>query len=193
MTLYRMFDASRPPAEPFPGCYAVAGYIGGNTPHVWTLAEWQRFGHLRQLPIWVADLRPTGLSAYGQAHAAVSAAEDLGWAPNRHERRAIGLDLETAEVPDFVAVFAEVLHLAGFSCWPYGSAAFLFANPTEDGYWVAEYPGPGPVIRYPGEDVVAHQYAADVAWRDGAVDLSVISGAGLEHLGRGPRRLASAP
>ena len=49
----KMFDASTPPSSAPPGYHAVAGYIGGDTPHVWTDAEWKRFGRLRKLPIWV--------------------------------------------------------------------------------------------------------------------------------------------
>jgi hypothetical protein len=188
MTLARMFDAAFPPAEPFPGCEAVAGYVGGNTPHVWTLEEWQRFANLRQLPIWVRDTRTGALSAASQGMKAAEAAIGLGWKPHAHNRRAIVLDLETAIVPEWVKAFADVLHLNGFSCWPYGSADFIFNDPTEDGYWVASYPGPGPVIGYPGEDVEAHQYAAGVAWEGGQVDLSVIDAEALSHLGVGPRR-----
>jgi hypothetical protein len=44
----KMFDASTPPASAPPGYRAVAGYIGGDTPHVWTGAEWRRFGKLRK-------------------------------------------------------------------------------------------------------------------------------------------------
>src|SRR5258706_15218366 len=48
----KMFDASVPPASAPAGYRAVAGYIGGDTPHVWTKAEWRRFDQLPQLPIW---------------------------------------------------------------------------------------------------------------------------------------------
>ncbi len=190
MTLYRMFDASTPPAEPYPGCAAVAGYIGGNTPHVWTLAEWQRFAALRQLPIWVAGLGAGSKSSVQQGAEAVRKALSLGWRAHAHDRRAIVCDMETAVNPAFLAGFAAVLHSSGFSCWPYGSQAFIFNDPAEDGYWVASYPGPGPNLAFPGERAVAHQYAAEVPWQGGAVDLSVVSGSGLAHLGRGPRRAA---
>jgi hypothetical protein len=53
----KMFDARVPPASAPAGYRAVAGYIGGDTPHVWTDDEWKRFGSLPKLPIWVADLR----------------------------------------------------------------------------------------------------------------------------------------
>jgi hypothetical protein len=49
----KMFDARVPPASAPAGYRAVAGYIGGDTPHVWTDAEWKRFGSLPKLPIWV--------------------------------------------------------------------------------------------------------------------------------------------
>lgn len=34
--LFKMFDAAYPPATAPAGCSIAAGYIGGNTPHVWT-------------------------------------------------------------------------------------------------------------------------------------------------------------
>src|SRR6266704_1413268 len=119
MTLYQMFDAAFPPATPFPGCHAVAGYIGGNTPHVWTLPEWQRFGQLRQLPILVAGFTAAFGGPEEQACKAVQAALDLGWRPHLEHRRAIVLDMETSDDPAFVTAFAGKLHLDGFSCWPY--------------------------------------------------------------------------
>jgi hypothetical protein len=186
-----MFDASRPPARPFPGCAAVAGYIGGDTPHVWTLEEWNQAsnnGALRQLPIWVASWA-IHESPFTQGRQAVNAAVALGWHPHHEERRVIALDLETAVHPEFVSDFAREVHLAGFGVWVYGSESTVFGNPAEQGYWVAAYPGPGPVLDFPEGHAVAHQYAAEVPWLAGAVDLSVISEHALQYLGRGPRRL----
>src|SRR5258708_14891264 len=60
----KMFDASEPPAPAPAGYRAVAGYIGGDTPHVWTDAEWRRFARLHKLPTWVRAT-PTE----GNAHA----------------------------------------------------------------------------------------------------------------------------
>ena len=183
MTLDRMFDASAPPEKPYPGCTAVAGYIGGNTPHEWTLEEWQRFADLRQLPIWVFGLG--GLSARTQGIEAASRARALGWKPHAHDRRAIVLDMETSEDGAFVAAFAAAVHQEGYSCWPYGSRSTIYSDPTEDGVWVALYDG-----QFSMEDLphaVAHQVAPNVPWDATAVDLSVISAGALHHLGRGPR------
>jgi hypothetical protein len=192
MTLYRMFDAAYPPVQPYPGCAAVAGYIGGNTPHVWTAAEWDRFAHLRQLPIWTGygDPRP----AAEQARAAVDAMLALGWKADLppgtlEHRRVVVLDEETSTDATFVGTFGAVMHLNGFGCWPYGSESTLFALPVLDGRWMALYDSTARLENH-ARRVVAHQYAAGVPWEGGQVDLSVISGQGLAHLGRGPRRPA---
>lgn len=187
--LERMFDAAFPPDEPVAGCAAAAGYLGGDTPHVWTGAEWNAAtarGRLRMLPIWVS----AGIlvNPRAQARDAAAAAVALGWQPHHQVRRVIGLDMETEIDPQFVAAFGGTLHELGFGCWPYGSESTIFGNPAIDGYWVAAYPGPGPVVTFPGEHVVAHQYAADVHTLGGLVDMSVITKAALEHLGRGPRK-----
>src|SRR5260221_11947368 len=86
----KMFDASVPPASAPAGYRAVAGYIGGDTPHVWTKAEWRRFHQLPQLPIWVRSNPP---QVDAQAHA-------LGPLPRLHPPRGpprvpLALDLET--------------------------------------------------------------------------------------------------
>ena len=42
-----MWDASTPPASVPGGPWdAAAGYIGGDTPHIWTVAEWRHLGGL---------------------------------------------------------------------------------------------------------------------------------------------------
>jgi hypothetical protein len=67
----KMFDARVRPASAPAGYRAVAGYIGGDTPHVWTDAEWKRFGSLPKLPIWVrsdpAEVRAEP-DAFGALH-----------------------------------------------------------------------------------------------------------------------------
>jgi hypothetical protein len=185
VTLYQMFDAAFPPANPFPGCHAVAGYIGGNTPHVWTLEEWQRFGRLRQLPIWVASpSEGPGTQAMNAAAAAIS----LGWRPHLEHRRAIVLDMETSTDAAFVTAFADELHHDGFSCWPYGSASTIYSDPSADGYWVADWDLVATLEQFP--KIMAHQFQAEIPLGQTTVDLSVLSGEGLLHLGRGPRHAA---
>jgi hypothetical protein len=185
-----MFDAAFPPPEPYPGCQAVAGYIGGRTPHVWTLAEWQRFGRLRQLGIWVADLRPGAPSARPQGQMAVRAAIALGWRPFARHRRAIVIDMELSEDAQFTADFAGEVRKGGFACWPYGSKSAIYSDPAMDGYWVADWDLVAGLEKMP--HAVAHQYRAEVPFAGTKVDLSVLSGEGYARLGRGPRRLVAA-
>jgi hypothetical protein len=181
--LYHMFDAAFPPLEPYPGCQAVAGYIGGNTPHVWTPEEWLRFRHLRQLGIWVADLSS---SAEVSGKAAAEAAKRLGWKAHAKARRTIVLDLEMAVNTDWVNTYADAVHKAGYWTWVYGSQSTVVENPARAGYWIASWNGVPSVERMP--HVVAHQYSAEVTWAGGTVDLSVLAGEAWPHLGFGPRR-----
>jgi hypothetical protein len=177
MTLTRCFDASLQIPELAPdGCEAVLGYIGGNAAHVWTVAEWDRFGHLRQFPCWVADL---GSSATKQAADAVGAAKRLGW----HETRAIVADLESASDLSWWDEWAgEVSKLHYEPTW-YGSASVAGVY-TAKFKWVAEFDNDPDLP----EGWAAKQYAANVEVPGGVVDLSVISSGLIAHGGVGARR-----
>lgn len=56
--------------------------------------------------------------------------------------------------------------------WPTIRQAFAAANVPEPHYWVAAYPGPGPVL-IPG--AVAHQYASPSTGSPGNYDVSVVA------------------
>lgn len=148
----KMFDASTPPASAPQGYRAVAGYIGGDTPHVWTDAEWRRFGKLRKLPIWVRS-NPTQVDAEADSFAALERLFEL----KIPRGTTVALDLETAVDADYVRMFHRVMRWAGFYVWVYGSASTVFRNPEADGYWVADYAGKGPFM-YPHKMVKATQY-----------------------------------
>ena len=183
VSLYQMFDAAYPPSSPYPGCQAVAGYIGGNTPHVWTAAEWQRFGHLRQFPIWTgyAEANPTH---HGKQ--AVAAMQALGWAAGRPNRRAVIVDEETEVNAAWIDAFAAVVWAAGYQTFIYGSLATVLDNPPKEGYLVADWNDVPAVPPY--AHVIGHQYKPNVAWDGTQVDLSVISEEMLVHGGQGPRK-----
>src|SRR6266700_5256935 len=110
----KMFDASTPPASAPHGYRAVAGYIGGDTPHVWTDAEWRRFGRLRKLPIWVRS-NPAAVKAETDAFGALERLFEL------HVPRGVtvALDLETAVNGDYVRTFHRVMKRAGVFDWVY--------------------------------------------------------------------------
>lgn len=180
------FDAAFPPAAAYPGCQVVAGYIGGNTPHVWSLAEWLRFSSLRQIPIWVANLNPGAASGTAQGQAAAAAAHALGWKDHAANPRAIVLDMETWINPGFVTSFAQAVHAAGYITWVYGSASTVIHDPACGGYWAASWDGIETLENMP--NVVGHQYKADVSYQGTQVDLSVWAGSAWDHMGYGPRR-----
>jgi hypothetical protein len=148
----KMFDASQPPASAPPGYRAVAGYIGGDTPHVWTEAEWRRFGTLHKLPIWVRS-DPESVDAEADAFGALERLYEL-----RVPRGiTVVMDLETAVDTGYVHKFHSVMRWAGFYAWVYGSASTVFKNPAADGYWVADWAGIGPFM-YRHHMVKATQY-----------------------------------
>lgn len=186
MTLVQMFDAAYPPAAPYPGCAAVAGYIGGNTPHTWARAEWGRFRGLAQLPIWVGYQEGNPVLHAG---AAAVAARSLGWrAFHQPEWRAIVLDREAELDEPWIAAFGHELQREGFLCWPYNSYSVLAAGGDPPGYsiWLPTWNDVRTVPPYP--NVVAAQFAHDVAWDGTHVDLSVVESAVLGSFGYGPRQ-----
>src|SRR5579859_4457021 len=135
-TPYLMQDSSVPTYGLLPGYRAVAGYIGGDTPHVWTAEEWGRFGRAPKLPIFVRSTpgdraagEADGLAALGQLYAL------------RVPRGvAVAYDKETDISPRQVAGFRSVLEWAGFNVWLYGSAPGVFEMPALN-YWPAEWTG----------------------------------------------------
>jgi hypothetical protein len=182
MTLTLGFDASSPPAAAYPNAGAVLGYIGGNTPHVWTVAEWLRFQHLRQFPIWVGYQESDPAE---HAREAVDAMERLGWTPHANTRRAVIVDEETQVDGPWINTFAQGILDGGYVTIVYESLAVLLDNPHRTGVWVADWNN---VPQLPeGFPVIGCQYRANVAWENTQVDLSVLSDAMIIHGGYGPR------
>jgi hypothetical protein len=104
MTARWMYDAAFPPVRP-PRWYAVAGYIGGDTPHVWTADEWHAQPAGRRLPIWTADNRLNSpASAAADAPLILAKLEELGVPPGV----AVGLDGETRIFPAYLEELDEL-------------------------------------------------------------------------------------
>lgn len=182
MTLHLMFDASSPPSSPYPGSHAVAGYIGGMTPHEWDAAEWQPFSQLAQFPIWVDD---PAVSAAVQGETAARRALAFGWTALGVPRRAVVYDIETERAPARVDDFANSVWAAGYETVVYGSESTLLASKPKEGRWIALYNGQANIPPDPG--AIGHQYRADVPWDNTRVDLSVITDEMMRHAGYGPR------
>lgn len=190
MTIYQGYDASRPPRQPYPGARWAGGYIGGATPHVWTLDEWNHAitrpdgSHLRSLPFWVLERGTDAPSPASQARAAAAAAVALGWRAHSRPLRQIAIDRETWEVSHLVRAFAAELLTLGFVGLDYGSAGTLHADPSGLPEFVAHYDvPPGPFT----DKQVAFQYRAGVPYLGTTVDLDVCGGPCWDHMGRGPR------
>lgn len=185
MTLVRMFDAAFPPATGYPGAEAVAGYIGGRTPHIWTRAEWARFVGLYQLPIWTADFTQDPARS---ADAAADAAEALGWIAHHADVwRAIVVDGEDIIDEPWIRAFGRELQVRGFLCWPYLSLSALAGDPAGFQVWLADWDGFAG-LEGPQPEVLAHQYRPNVPWGGTKVDLSVVAAAVLPSFGIGARQ-----
>ena len=183
--MFRSFDASTPPQTAPPGCQAVCGYLGGDTPHVWTLEEWQRFAHLRQAGIWVYA---QGSSPRLAGELAAQSARSLGWAPNHSPSRVIWLDMELANDPAWQIQFTSAVFSGGFSTGTYRSLSSLEAggDPHSIGEWIAEWNGIPAVEPIPR--VVGHQYLANQPWEHTEVDYSVFDQDMWRRFGVGPRK-----
>src|SRR6266545_4283956 len=130
----RMWDAAFPPASP-PPWEAVAGYIGGNTPHVWTDQEWARQPARWRLPIFT---RSTGGDPNTDAAQAVRWLRAHGVPPGV----CVALDYETRIDPDYLRVFDWIIQQAGYLTLLYGTRRTVVQNPRPSGgYWVAEWTG----------------------------------------------------
>ncbi len=178
----KVFDAAYPPQSAPPGCAGVLGYIGGaRATRVWTVAEWQRFGHLRQYPCWVPRV---GDDPAAEAHGAVAAALRLGWAAHEQFTRVIVGDLETGIDAAWWAAFADEVDAAGFAAVAYGSLSTVLLNAAVD-VWAASWDDLPELL--PGQTIRAKQDQAAVPFGGTQIDLSVIDEWLLARGGIGPR------
>jgi hypothetical protein len=183
VSLLHGFDAAYPPVKPYPNTQVAAGYIGGNTPHVWTLAEWLRFKDLLQLPIWTGFHEDDPV---GHAKQACAAAHAHGWAPHAVARRVIALDQEVFNWT-WATAFAVECEKLGYAVMPYASLSTLLGKVPAGflGIWTADWDN---VQKLPTNiPVLGAQYHGPVSWSGTQVDLDVFSSALAGHLGHGPR------
>jgi peptidoglycan hydrolase-like protein with peptidoglycan-binding domain len=123
--------------DPLPDADGYAFYIGGDTPHVYTLPEVvslkAKYRYL--LPIFVRS-NPPGPGAASDVVAAVIRLRTIG-AP---AGCLVALDSETSIDAAYVRAFFAGLKLAGYVLIDYGSQAFVMGNKNPDGYyWGADW------------------------------------------------------
>jgi hypothetical protein len=173
MALRRMFDAAYPASvlhQGVPAWEVVAGYIGGNTPHVWTDAEWDtltgKAGARFRLPIFT---RSHDGDPNADARAAVSWLRTHGVPPDC----CVALDFETRVDAAYLRAFDWIVQQAGYLTMLYGSRDYVLRNPKPSGgYWVADYTGQAHL--YPGS--AATQWSGSGPF-GGAYDPNVVADA----------------
>ena len=183
MSYPKVFDAAVPPETAPAGFAGAMGYIGGNTPHVWTPAEWRRFEHLSQFPVWVPNLTA---DAGAQGVAAANAMKKLGWAAFLPEpdRRVLIIDLEAAQVPAFYRNMAISVEAEGFVPVAYGSLSTVLENAAS--HVIAAHWDVIPVIP-PGQTLHGLQYEANIPFGSTMLDYSVFDAWLFARGGRGAR------
>lgn len=159
----RMYDAAFPPASP-PDVDAVAGYIGGNTPHVWTGAEWARQKARYRLPIFVRS---------HDGDPVADANFSLNWLRNHKVPKGstLALDYETRVDATYLRAFDAVIVRGGYKTMVYGSRSFVLQNPKPSGgYWTATWNN----IPHLDPGAAATQYGGDTTLGK-PYDLSVVA------------------
>ena len=128
------YDAAWPPAPP-PATDGVCGYIGGDTPHVWTAGDWRSQTARYRLPIWVRS-NPQAVNPTADAAACAAALRAIG-AP---KDTLVALDSETAIDAGWTQLFVDVLNVESWPVIDYGSQSTVFGNDNPDGYyWGADW------------------------------------------------------
>lgn len=171
VTLRWMYDASVPPANP-PRLYCVAGYIGGNTPHVWTLEEWRNMPSPYGMPIFTASDREDSNAAAIIDAATISAQlVALGVAPDK----TVVVDIETRVYDNYLDELNE--RLTNWRLMAYGSVSTLVGNiKPRGGWWGAHWTDniETGIDAVESGEFLAMQWADDVMLGK-PYDLSVIS------------------
>jgi hypothetical protein len=153
-----MYDAAYPPKNP-PHWHVCAGYIGGDTPHVWSKAEWDAQWAPRRLPIWTAANRSDTAQA-----AEADAGEILRRLHNLGVPRGCSVvaDTEMLVYSAYITTLDRLVHQGGYLLMQYGSLSVILKNPdTRGGRWSADWTGWGGSLQLDhGSRIVATQRAS---------------------------------
>ncbi len=134
MTLRWMYDASMPPKNP-PHWHVVGGYIGGDTPHVWTRAEWNAQWALSRLPIFAASNREDTYSAANVDSVAIHRQLAHLLVP---DGVTVCVDTETRVYDVYLRALNNLVR--PFHLLNYGSLSYVRKNPlTSAGRWAADW------------------------------------------------------
>lgn len=119
-----------PPASLPAGTQGIAGYIGGDTPHVWTAAEWAQYKQPYRLPIFTRS-PASAAQAVPDAAEAVSQLHFLG-AP---KGILVALDSEFSVPSAYTVPFVTALNADGYKVIDYATESTVHGNVNPDGYY----------------------------------------------------------
>lgn len=155
MAVLKMADAADP-GQDITGVDVVAMYAGGNTPHVASVADWDRQSARYRLPIWTRSHPQGGQQASADAAAFVHQLGVIG-AP---KGTLVALDFEMAVDGAYVQQFDLGMRAAGHPVALYGSRSYVRQNPqpkAPGGYWDALWDG----VAHLDAGSIGTQYASD--------------------------------
>ena len=113
----------------------MCGYIGGDTPHVWSASDWHTQTARYRLPIWVRS-NPLAVNPNAGAVACAAALRVIG-APRG---KLAAWDSEMSIDATWTRTFVGVLNMEGWPVIDYGSQSTVFGNDNPDGYyWGADW------------------------------------------------------
>jgi hypothetical protein len=155
------FDSAYPPSNP-PHDQVVFGYLGGDTPHVWTPAEWAAQKARYRVGIWTRSNPVGAAQGKSEGEAAVAAWRALG-AP---AGTLLVLDYETAINSAYLAAFDTAAVAGGCKVAVYGSTSTVYRNPKPSGgYFPADITNTPHLV--PGTLIT--QYEFESGWDDDEV------------------------
>jgi hypothetical protein len=182
----KIMDAAVPPPFVPPGIDGVMGYIGGaRATRTWTLADWLKFSHVVQFPVYVPDITA---DPRAQAADAVARAKARGWAiMPEPARRVIIIDMEAEADREWYAVVANEIMVGGFEPAAYGSLSTVLENAAEL-VIAAAWSGGSALPAVPaGQTIGGLQWEPNVPVGGTMVDYSVFTPALFARGGVGPR------
>src|SRR5579862_8220270 len=172
MQLYNGVDSATP-GSPLPkGTTLLFGYVGApdlsgkpDTPHVWTLADWNQYmspdgdhyggPNLRVIPVYTHDYPG---NPNEDARNAVDACADLGW--DLHVGRLIYWDAELLVDEKYTDELAQCIHDRGMRMGKYGSLSTIESDPpVPGGTWFAAWRSEKPTT-VPIDKGVAWQWSS---------------------------------
>lgn len=158
------FDAAYPPSNA-PRDQVVLGYLGGDTPHVWTPAEWKAQPARFRIGIWTRSNPIGAAQGTSEGKAALAAWRTLG-APGG---TLIVLDYETAQNAAYLQAFDAQVVAGGCKVAVYGSTSTVYKNPKPSGgYFPADITDTPHLV--PGTLIT--QWKFESGWDDDEIDAS---------------------